>query len=267
MKLDVLLSCMHQTDTSLISKTMIKGDAIIINQCETDDVAQIQTQFGVAKMFSTRSRGLTKSRNMAISLSDGDICLLCDDDEILVEGYERIVVDTYRSMPEADIIAFDLLNHECALDKKVQELKFPKIMKICSCQITFRRKPIVDNGIRFDELLGAGTGNGAEEELKFLSDCRRANLKIYYVPIVIAEIESNKSTWFSGFDELFFENRGATTRYILGFVLSSAYAVYYLIKKYKLYSSQITITKAFKAIFKGIFKNKIGKQAKSRKVK
>ena len=255
------MSCMHQTDSSLISKTGIKGNATIVNQCDEEKQLQFNTPNGVAEMIFTKSRGLTKSRNIAIRASKGDICLLCDDDEVLVQEYEEIILNAYNKHSDADVIAFDLYNHECSLEKKIQQLKFPKIMKICSCQITFKRDSIVNNNIIFDELLGAGTGNGAEEELKFLKDCLKAKLKIIYVPIKIAEVSTEKSTWFSGFDEAFFENRGASTRYILGLFMSSVYAVYYVLRKRNLYIPQISTIKALKSIFKGIFLNKISKQA------
>ncbi|MBE6692221.1 MAG: glycosyltransferase family 2 protein [Ruminococcaceae bacterium] len=262
MKLDVLVSCMHQSDMSLVSKTRISGDCTMINQCDMESFEQIHTRFGIARMFSTKERGLTKSRNMAISKSLGDICLLCDDDEVLVDDYEKVIIDAYEAIKDADVIAFEMSNHVSSLKKTVQELKFPKTMKISSWQITFRRDKIIEKGIRFDELLGAGTGNGAEEELKFLLDCQKSNLKIYYVPEVIGEVAQTSSTWFNGFDEQFFENRGATTRYILGWFTASIYAMYYLVRKHSLYKHHISFTMAFKSIFKGIVKNKISKQAR-----
>ena len=262
MKLDVLMSCMHQADTSLISKTGINGNAVVINQCDVEDYIKVDTERGIAEMYSVTSRGLTKSRNLAISRSNGDICLLCDDDEVLVDDYEFIIINAYKNLVDADIIAFDLENHPCSLKKRIQRLKFPKTMKICSCQITFRRESILKKGVKFDELLGAGTGNGAEEELKFLRDCQNANLKIYFVPQIIAKICEDESTWFSGFDEKFFENRGATTRYILGWFLSSLYAIYYVLRKRNMYKNQISVSRALRAIFKGIHNNKISKQSK-----
>ena len=69
------------------------------------------------------------------------------------------------------------------------------------------------------------------------------------------------STWFGGFDETFFENRGATTRYILGAGLASVYAVYYVICKKKLYFQTISPRNALLATFRGIRENRISKQA------
>ena len=108
--------------------------------------------------------------------------------------------------------------------------------------------------------MGAGSGNGAEEELKFLLDSEKAGLKIYYVPYEIATVAQNESTWFKGFTEEFFENRGATTRYVLGTPLALLYAVSYVVRKKDIYKDDTTPVRALMATLKGIAKNKIGKQ-------
>ena len=93
MKLEILMSCMHQTDGFLIQKTGINGDAVVINQCDREAVSIFHTENGSARMFSTTQRGLTKSRNMAIEKAVADICLLCDDDELLVSNYSEKVAE------------------------------------------------------------------------------------------------------------------------------------------------------------------------------
>lgn len=261
MKLDILMSCMHQSDDSLIRSSRITGNAVVINQCDREDFAEFSTENGRVKLYSTTQRGLTKSRNMAISKSDADICLLCDDDEEFVAGYEAAILAAYEQLPQADVVIFKMVNRVPSFPDEVMELKFPKTMKVSSWQISFRRESLLRSGVRFDELLGAGTGNGAEEELKFLTDCRKAGLRIFYVPTEIASVRQTESTWFAGFTEQFFINRGATTRYILGPGLAALYAVYYVVKKRAMYEKQIAPKNALKAIFKGIKENKIGKQA------
>ena len=84
MKFELLMACMGQTDDSLIKKSKITGNVIVINQCEQEGYQEYKTENGIAKMFLTNQRGLTKSRNLAIEKSDSEICLFCDDDEIFV---------------------------------------------------------------------------------------------------------------------------------------------------------------------------------------
>ena len=262
MKLEILMSCMHQEDDTLVRQSHITGHAVVINQCDRSDYREYPTQQGLARIWFTDQRGLTKSRNMAIANSDADVCLLCDDDEVFVPGYEEKILKTFGELPQADVIIFRMVNYPCSLGDEVRELKFPQTMHVSSWQIAFRRESLLRTGVRFDELLGAGTGNGAEEELKFMTDCQKAGLKIYFAPVDIATVAQAESTWFAGYDEKFFYNRGATTRYILGVPLAAAYGLYYVLKKRRMYLPYTTPAKAMKAIFRGIWENKIGKQAK-----
>lgn len=265
MKLEILVSCMHQNDDRLIFDSRITGDVLVVNQCDREGERQFRTEQGTVRWLDTRTRGLTRSRNMAIGASEADICLLCDDDEVFEADYQQKILSAYEKLPQADVIVFKMVGRESSFDDKICRLRFPRTMHVSSWQISFRRESLLRTGIRFDELLGAGTGNGAEEELKFLTDCERAGLKIYYVPTEIASVARTKSTWFEGFNETFFYNRGATTRYILGYPLAAVYALYYVIRKRPQYFQQITPWRALKATFRGIHDNKIGKQAQAGK--
>ncbi len=262
MKLEVLLSCMHQQDDTLVRRSGLTGDVVMVNQCDREEYREYPTSNGKNRMFSTTQRGLTRSRNFAICQAKADVCLLCDDDEVFVPDYESAILGAYESLPKADVIIFKMVNRPASFSDKPQRLRFPGIMKVSSWQISFRRDSLLRSGVRFDELLGAGTGNGAEEELKFLLDCQKAGLAIFYVPVPIASVAQEESTWFSGFDRAFFENRGATTRYILGPVPAAVYGVYYVVRKQPLYRGAITPKQALFATFQGIRENKIGKQAR-----
>ena len=265
MKLEILLSCMHQTDARVIEKSNITGDVVVVNQCDKNDYFEEKTKNGLVRFFSTTERGLTKSRNMAIDKSNADICLLCDDDEVFVDLYEQKIIKAHEKLPFADVIIFKMVNRPPSFEDKVIRLKFPKTLKVSSWQISFKKESLKKAGVRFDTLLGAGSGNGAEEELKFLTDCEKAGLKIYYVPEEIASVERTQSTWFNGFDAAFFENRGATTRYILGLWLSLLYAFYYVLRKRNEYKADISMRQALYHILKGIKNNKITKQKRSNK--
>jgi len=261
----VLMSCMHQQDAELVQESRLTGDVVVVNQCDREGYDEYETPRGRVRMFSTTQRGLTKSRNLAIAKAQADICLLCDDDELFVPDYAEKITAAYEQLPQADVIIFKMVNRPAAFGDAARPLRWVDCMKVSSWQISFRREKLLSSGVKFDEFLGAGTGNGAEEELKFLLDCRKAGLKVWYVPVEIASVAQEQSTWFGGFDETFFENRGATTRYILGPALAGAYALYYVARKKPLYHNTISPATALRATFRGIRENKIGKQAKAAK--
>ena len=264
MKLEILLSCMNQQDHSLIAASGITGDAVVVNQCGREERKILPNVRGTVCWIDSAQTGLTRSRNLALDASRGDVCLLCDDDELFVPNYAELITDAYRALPQADVIVFRIGGWR-DLGNRPRRVRFPDTMHVASWQISFRRERLAASGVRFDELLGAGTGNGAEEELKFLTDCTRKGLKVYYWPEEIARVDHRSSTWFRGFDGTFFYNRGATTRYILGYPTAMAYGAYYLVRKYPLYRRTITPVEALRALLRGMGENKIGKQAQSRK--
>lgn len=261
MTFQILLSCMHQHDMNIFASSNIKCAALAINQCDTNLVTHSEDN-SVCMIFTTQ-RGLSRSRNMAIDNAWSDICLISDDDEIFDDEVESKVLDAYNTYPEADIIAFQVDNasgfgENIQGDKKKYHDKafrcnFLQTLHISSWQISFRRDSIKKKGIHFDEMMGSGTGNGAQEESKFLADCHKAGLNIWYVPVSIARMaDRHESQWFKGFDYQFFFNRGWATRRFLGWTLSTLYAVYFAVKKHSLYHKDISLFKALNAMIKGI---------------
>ena len=158
--------------------------------------------------------------------------------ELTAEGhrvllYAKTILSAYEELPEADIIAFRMKNQPSRLKQKKQRLNSLTALRIASWQITCRREAVQRKGIYFDTLMGAGSGNGAQEEVKFLRDCMKRGLKAWYVPEDIGEVGNayyesgeQEGTWFTGFDEKFFYQRGTSTRYLLGLPLSVLYAFY-----------------------------------------
>lgn len=275
MNLEVLISCMNQHDMKIAEMTGIQTDTLIINQCpQTETLNEIRSDQKTAgvknqahvniRMLDTSTRGLAKSRNLAIQHAVGDVCLLCDDDEQLDSSYEETILKAYEVLSDADIICFRISNQPSRLKQETQRLTKWTAMRIASWQITFHREAILKSGIRFDEDMGAGTGNGGGEEVKFLRDCIKAGLKAYYVPKSIGTVAQTESTWFKGFDRDFFYKRGITNRYMLGLPISILYAAYYTLVKRDLYKEYVTPWQSFKYTVDGILANDIGRKKKRR---
>lgn len=259
----------------IAEQTGIQTDALIINQCPqleySDDASLDRNTFaaqnssrGNIRMLSTNTRGLSKSRNLAIQHAVGDLCLLCDDDEQLDASYEETILNAYELLPEADMICFRIENQPSRLKQETQRLTKWTAMRIASWQITFRRESILKSGVRFDEDMGAGTGNGGGEEVKFLRDCIGAGLKAYYVPNSIGTVAQTESTWFKGFNRDFFYKRGVANRYMLGLPIAILYAIYYSYVKRNLYKEYVTPWQSFKYTLDGILANDISKQKKGK---
>ena len=117
-KVEVLMSVMHQDGFDIAYRTSIDSDLLIINQCDKDDYQEIIVNGHLWRMISTTERGLSKSRNMALKNIKGDICLLCDDDERLVNNYASKIEKAYVELPDAVAIVFNVKRINNKLKKK-----------------------------------------------------------------------------------------------------------------------------------------------------
>lgn len=257
MSVEILLSCMHQTGTDILSDSNLSHDTLIINQCDIDRAAIISLPNGIRRL-DTPTRGLSVSRNLGIKHSTKEICVLSDDDEFFFDGITQKISREYDKLPDADVIVFSIENRKNKLGHRVRRLRLYEVFRVASWQISFRRKSIVDNRIQFDTNLGSGTNNGGGEENKFILDCIKNKLKVYYVPLTIARIrECGESKWFFGYNEEYFYRRGISTRYIFGLPIAILYGGYFILAKYNEYKESISVYKAIKSLFRGIKDNTI----------
>lgn len=241
MTLEVLISCMHQKDASIIERTNVQSNVIVINQCSLDKKESFifknkKNEDCRASLIYTTERGLSRSRNMAIRNATGDICLICDDDEVLEDDYVETILSTFEKYPKVDVFTF--IVHSPRKDSyptKEKRVGYIGAMKRNSWEIAFRRESINKKNISFDIRMGSGTGNGGGEENKFLFDCLKKGLKIRLFPKLIASVSQKDSLWFHGFTNSFFTNLGWTSRRLLGLPLAWCYAFYFAITKYSKY--------------------------------
>lgn len=255
MTIDILISCMHQKDWSIVERSKLQGGAVIVNQCDKDSVEEHIVGGKSVSMYSTTQRGLSRSRNMAIESSSADICLISDDDEIYAEGYEEKLIKAFTDYPQADVILFQVKND---IGKTFSPTPFKvgylRALKFASWQIAFRRKSIIDSEIKFDTEMGSGTGHGSNEETKFLYDCLRKGLKLQYVPIEIAQlIPGSASQWFKGFNSTYFINRGWSTARYMGKFFGTVYVTYFAIRKFPMYSKDSSMFSAWTNMLKGVY--------------
>lgn len=214
MKIEVLVAGMNQKDARLYKQCNIRTDAIIVNQCDEDNVESSDTPYGKVKLISTTERGLSNSRNMSLKNAVGDICIICDDDVVYVNDYVEIVSEAFEKLPDADIVVFNVerINNEGRnIEKPFKKVKrVPLYKTYSSVHIAFRRESIVNNGIIFDKRFGAGSGMyKMAEDAIFFMDCHKKALVSYVYPKVIAKVTMERSTWFAGYNENYFFDVGA----------------------------------------------------------
>lgn len=249
-RFEVLLSAMHLSDWHYIDKLNIKGRVTVINQCDSE--GRITDDNGRVKFISTKDRGLSKSRNMALREASGEICMFCDNDVCYVDDYADRIVGEFDKHPDADIIVFFIERPErkAPIFNSAQKMGWLSTMKIFSPEVAFRRAAVKEAGLWFDESFGAGAEYSMGEENIFLYDAMRAGLKIVYVPVRIAGLLDTESTWFKGYTKKFFINRGAGY-YRMTNMFYHILIWQFALRKYKLYGSEISPIDAIKAMYEG----------------
>lgn len=251
-----MISCMHQQDMSIIERSNVQTNVVVINQCDKEDVERFE--FTNSKGYkckvvfvNTTERGLSRSRNMAIKYAEGDICLVCDDDEWLDDDYEYKILAGYSAHPKAGAIVFGIRWEGRKYSTHSYRVDAVRILQIFSQQITFNKKMICSEGIKFDKLMGSGTSNGGGEENMFLYDCRKAGFEIWYEPALIATVNKGDSQWFNGFVDKYFENHGWSTRRLLGNFWGFIYCIYYVVAHISAYKNDNTCWNALKCELRG----------------
>lgn len=215
---EVLLSCMYQEGFDIAHKTNVKSDLLIINQCDKEGYQEKEVDGYLWRMISTKERGLSCSRNMALDHARGKICLLCDDDEIYNDDFQEIVIKAFAELSQASLIGFNVNRINVSMKKtyyKITTIKeTERYRSFASPMLAFRLKEIKEKNIRFNEMFGSGTPWGPGEDSLFQRDARQKGLKLYEYPACIATQDySNESKWFHGYNAEYFYNQGAFAEY------------------------------------------------------
>lgn len=256
MSLQVLVSTMNQKNHSIIKKMNIQSDAIIINQTDSNDAQEFTSNGCFIKFLSFKERGVGLSRNNALMRANSDICLMADDDMIYVDGYKDIVIKAFKENQKADIIMFNVPIQKkdgktIIKVRKSGRVRFYNSMRYGTVNIAFRKEAILKNNIYFSLLFGGGAQYGSGEDSLFIRDALRNGLKIYSSTEIIAKIRENKSTWFTGYNEKYFFDKGALFQALGGNLLSFFLIIQFLLRKRKLYSQQIDTIMALKQMIGG----------------
>ena len=206
MKLEVLLSMMNLKKENL-DKMNITSSCTVINQCEKNNFEEYKN----FKIYSYNEKGLSNSRNRGLEHIKEDIVLLCDDDMIYNKDYEINVIKAFEENSKADIIIFNINspNRKTRLNQRNKRLHIFNSLRYTSCRIAFRKDSVFKKNIRFNNLFGAGAKYSNGEDALFLVECLRKKLKIYSNIQNIGTVAQTSSTWFKGYNEKFFFDKGA----------------------------------------------------------
>lgn len=212
MRLQILVSTMHRKDYSLLDEMNIQSDAVVINQCDREKTEEFLYKGHSIKWISVKERGIGKSRNMAIENADADIILFADDDIVYDDGMAQAVIRAFEEHKNSDIIVFNLesLNTERPEFMVEQDINIGRFnfMRYGAAKIAVRTESINKNKLRFSLLFGGGAKYQCGEDNLFLIQAIKAGMNPVAVPVKIGCVKQEESTWFKGYNEKYFKDRG-----------------------------------------------------------
>ncbi|MGH2105108.1 glycosyltransferase family A protein [Aerococcus urinaeequi] len=253
-EIQVIISTMHNKKENLDVSVQEKPNLIVINQNPNIlDSALTEKKLENYSWIDIDQKGLSKSRNLGIKKSYMELLYLSDDDIVLNSNFDEIVLEAFKNRPDADIIAFQV----SGIERKFKEYSdkpfkssYLSSLKFSSVQLVYKKSFLIENNLLFDVNFGAGAVFKMGEENIFLFDCLKKNANIYYEPKEIAKVHMDDSSWFEGFNYKYFFDRGAIFYRMMG-PISNLYSLLFCIRKAKLIEKPLNIWNAYLASQEG----------------
>ena len=213
--LQVLVATMNHQDTSLARKMNVTCDAIIANQADRNEVVDD----GAVRMITTDTKGVGLNRNIALLAATADIVLFADDDVVYYNGMEKAVIQAFQDQPNADVIIFGMDITRGAIITERRHLNNRRLwvwnsMRFGTYRIAARRSSLLRENILFNQNFGGGCPFSSGEDSLFLKACFDKGLKVYGSEYVLGSCAKDSSTWFDGYHEKYFYDKGVLMRYL-----------------------------------------------------
>lgn len=254
MTLQLLISSVKADVHELVRKMKLDSDAIIINQCDCNEVQEWQENGNTIKAYSFCERGVGLSRNNALLRADHDISLFSDDDIVYEEGYKQKILDEFEAHPEADMLLFQVDVDEAR--RTYTNDSFGKV-GLMNCgrypaySFAIRTEKMHAKNLSYSLLFGGGAKYSAGEDSLFIHDCIKRGLKVFRTPVRIGQEIPRPSTWFHGYDEKFFFDRGVLYYHLYG-KLRKPIAIRFLLKYKGEMCKDIAVKDAYRLMKKGM---------------
>lgn len=247
MKVEVLASVMEEDFSAVVRRMRLESDALIINQCDRLGYEELEEQGRRFRFCSFPERGVGRSRNEAILRAEGDICLFSDADIVYEPGYADAIAEEFVCRPDADMILFNVIVDEARRTYHITERKrvhWYNCGRYGAVSFAVRRESLLESGVTFSLLFGGGARYGSGEDSLFLKEFMDKGYSVYTAPVTIARETAGASTWFQGYDEKFFSDKGVLYRALYGRAAGVMALRFLLVHREKL-CGEVTVKQAY----------------------
>lgn len=254
MTLQLLVSAVGKEPRELTRQMHIASDAIVIIQCDENGYEEWEQDGHTIRAYRFREKGVGLSRNNALLRADRDISVFSDEDIVYTEGYEQKILAEFEKYPAADMLLF---NVDVCEERRTYHIdSFGRVGqhncgRYPAYSFAVRTAKLHQKNITFSLLFGGGAKYSNGEDSLFIRDCIRKGLKVYKVPVTIGEEIPRPSTWFHGYNEKFFFDRGVLYHYLYGF-WKKPLALRFLLKNKAKMCTEISVKKAYALMKQGM---------------
>ena len=258
MKLQVLVAAVNQDVDQLADRMGLTSEALIVNQCDHYGYREYQHKGKKIRCFSMAERGVGLNRNTALERADGDICLFSDEDIVLDPGYEEAVLKAFADHPKADIITFNFrvdasrATYHNAAWKRIRWYNYGRYPTYA---VAAKREALHRVNVGFSLLFGGGARYSNGEDSLFLHDCLKKGLRLIASPVCIGQEVYRESTWFRGYNDKFFVDRGVLYHHLYG-VMAKPFSLRFLAAHKEEMLKETGFGKAYRLMKQGIKEGK-----------
>ena len=263
-RLQILISAVNKDPEELIGSMNLGCDAVIVNQLIGDfdekikkdgDQDYIQLFEGFeARVITRREKGVGLSRNTALEASDHELIQFGDDDIVYDDGYVSKVIAEFDAHPEADMLLFNVkaqAGRETYWNEDFAKVNWRNYGRYPAYAICARRDKLIGSGVKYSLLFGGGAPYMNGEDSLFLHDCLKAGLNIYRTTVAIGKEKQGQSTWFNGYTDKFFFDRGVLYHFLYG-KMAKLLGFRYLFKNRKEMCGEKGLLKCFMLLVDGV---------------
>ncbi|MCM1133953.1 MAG: glycosyltransferase [Clostridium sp.] len=219
MKLQVLVAAVNQEVYTLAERMNLETEAVIVNQCGHYDYHEYLHKGRRIQCFSMEERGVGRSRNTALMHAGEELCLFSDEDIVFYEGYEKTVIEAFEKNPHADIIAFNFqvdASRRTYYNETCKRIRWYNYGRYPTYALAAKTESLRRANVSFSLLFGGGAKYSNGEDSLFLHDCLKKGLHVYAETAELGREVYRESTWFKGYNQKFFMDRGVLYHYLYG---------------------------------------------------
>lgn len=254
MRLQTLVSAVKADVRALPQIMNLQSDAILINQTDKNLYDEFEYNGNMIKAYSFAEKGVGLSRNNALLRADADILLFSDEDIVYDDGYAKSVLDEFEKHPEADMLLFNMRVGESRAtyyNTDYHRVHIWNAGRYPTYSFAVKREVLNKANVTFSLLFGGGAKYSNGEDSLFLKDCLKYGMKVYATTVELGAETERESTWFNGYTEKFFYDRGYLYHFLYG-KLASVMAYRFILAHGKIMCTDIPKSKAISLMKNGI---------------